>query len=101
MADLPLALQIGEGRERLFDIGVALGSVSLVQVDMVRPETPKAVLDGPHDPHAGVAALVRTGTHRLMELRRQHDVIASGSFERPADDLFRGRPSTCPRYRRN
>ena len=45
VADLALADEVGEGAERLVDVGVRLGAVDLVEVDPVGAQAPQAVLD--------------------------------------------------------
>ena len=74
--------------ERLVDVGVVVGAVDLVQVDVVGAEATQAVLDLGHDPAARAAVRVRVLAHRGEELRREDDVVAA-AVERLADDLLR------------
>jgi hypothetical protein len=50
--------EVGEGAERLLDVGVGLVAVDLVEVDPVGAESPQGVLDLANDPAAGGAAAV-------------------------------------------
>ncbi len=88
-AHLPVADELGERSQRLVEIGVLIGPVHLVEVDVVGIETSQAVLDGAGDPARGASAVVVIGApvHRQAELGRKHDVAAA-VFQRLADDLF-------------
>ena len=55
VADLPLADQVVEGLEGLQEVGVRVGPVGLVEVDVVGVEAAQAVLDGADDPAPRVA----------------------------------------------
>ena len=70
------------------DVRGGIGPVYLVEVDAVGVQAAQAVLDLAHDPQARVAALVRTGPHREVNLRRQDDLVAP-ALDGLADDLFR------------
>ena len=80
-------LEIGQRCQRLFDIRLLLRAMHLVEVEMVRSQPAQARFDGAHDPHTGVAAIVRTGTHGVVELRRQHDLVPT-AHDGLADDLL-------------
>ena len=84
---LAAADQIGQRGERLLEVDGVVRTVRLVQVDVVGPQPTERVLDGAHDPSAGVAAPVRVGAHRSVELRGQDHVVATAG-ERLADELF-------------
>src|ERR671910_705928 len=88
VADLALVDQVGERRERLFDVGSRLGAVDLVEVDPVGVEPAQRVLDRAHDPAAGVAAPVGILAHGVVELRGEDYVVAPAAGERLADDLL-------------
>jgi hypothetical protein len=47
---LSLVHQVGEGSERLFDVGIGGGTVHLVEVDVVGLQSPQGTLDLAHDP---------------------------------------------------
>jgi hypothetical protein len=95
-ADLALSLQIGERAQRLFNIGVRVGAVNLVQVDPVGVQPAQAVLDLADDPAPRVSALVRVASgayrrihrnaHLDVDLRREHHVVAPAAGEGLADD---------------
>ena len=85
--DLALAHQVGEGAERLVDVGVRVGAVDLVEVDVVGAQAAQAVLDLADDPAARVAAHVRVVAHRRVDLGGQHHVVAPAG-QRLADDLL-------------
>ena len=86
-ADLALSHKVAHGVHELGHVDVRVGSVHLVQVDPIGAESPEAALDGLHDPPPRRAPLVDAGAHRIPELRRQHDVVASPR-KCPAGDLF-------------
>src|SRR4051812_14372559 len=88
VADLALAHEVGEGAERLVDVGVLFGAVDLVEVDPVGAEPPQAVLDLLDDPAARVPELVRVVAHRAVHLCCEHDVVAPAPGQRLADDLL-------------
>ncbi len=85
VADLAGAHEVVERRQRVLDVGPGVGSVHLVEVDVVGAEAAQRVLDLAGDPAAAVAGAVRSLPHRPVELRRQHHVVAT-SGERLADD---------------
>ena len=86
VAHLALPHEVGQGAERLFDVGREIRAVDLVQVDVIGVEPPQRVLDLARDPQARVAALVRPA-HWEVHLRREHDVVAA-AFECLSDDLL-------------
>ena len=50
-ADLAGANQVGKRAQRLVDVGIGVRAVNLLEVDVVRPEAAKAVLQRPdHNP---------------------------------------------------
>ena len=51
-------------------------AVELVEVDIVGAEAGEGVLNLGHDRLAGQALAVRTGTHGVAQLGRDHDVVA-------------------------
>ena len=59
--DLAQTLEVGQRAEGLLDVGVRLGAVDLVQVDVVRAQAPEAVLHLARDPDPRVAPLVPPG----------------------------------------
>src|SRR5690606_17615894 len=68
--------EVGERAQRLVDVGVGLGPVHLVEVDVVGAQAPQAVLAGPHDPAPRVAGPVGVGPHGPVELGGDHQVVA-------------------------
>ena len=71
--------------------GQGIGPVDLVEVDVIRAEAAKRLLDLVDDPAPGVALLVRVVrivTHLAVHLRREHDRIPP-PLEGLSDDLFR------------
>ena len=79
--------QVGERGERLLDVGVRVGAVDLVEVDVVGLQAAQRVLDRAHDPAPRVAPLVGVVAHRAADLGGEHDVVAA-ALERLADDLL-------------
>ena len=69
-----------------------IGTVDLVQVDVVGLQPAQAVLDLAHDPAPRVAPLVRVVAHRAVDLGGEHDVVAPA----PAAPCRRS-PRTRPR----
>jgi hypothetical protein len=57
VADLALAHEVAERRQRLVDVGARIRAVDLVQVDPVGVEPPQRVLHRADDPAARVAPL--------------------------------------------
>ena len=88
VADLAGANKIGEGVDRVLDVGVEVPAVQLIEVDPVGREAPQALVDRLHDPAARAAAAVRVGAHRHRELRGQHHLVATAG-EGSAEDLLR------------
>ena len=86
-ANLALVDQVGQRSERLVDVGVGVGSMRLIQVDVVGPEPAQAVLDGGHDPAPRVPQCVQAGAHLVVELGGEHHVVAP-PLQSAADDLF-------------
>ena len=80
--------QIGEGRQRLLDVGVRRGPVDLVEIDVVGLQAAQRGLDRLRDPASRIALLVRIVAHRAVHLGGQHDVVAP-TLQRLADDLLR------------
>ena len=80
--------QVGERRQRLFDVGTRLGAVDLVEVDPVRVQAAQGIPDRAHDPAARVAASVGILAHGVVELGGEDDVVAPAAGERLADDLL-------------
>ena len=87
VADLALVHEVRQRAQRVVDVGPRVGTVDLVQVDVVRVEAPEALLALADDPPAGVAAHVRVGAHVAVHLRREHDVVAP-SLKCLGDDRF-------------
>lgn len=85
--DLPGPHEVGERGEGLLDIGVRVGVVDLVKVDVVGPQPLQRSLDRLDDPTPGTAAAVGALAHRSVELGRQHDLVAA-SLECLSDDLL-------------
>ncbi len=81
-----------EERQGLFDRGVRVPGVHLVQIDRVDPQAAQAGVEGPGEVTSGQPDLIGTRTGREASLRRQHDVIANlwQPFGQPTtDDLLR------------
>ena len=87
VADLALVHEVAQRAERLVDVGVLVGPVDLVEVDVVGAQPPQAVLALLEDPAAGPAVHVRVLAHRPHELGREHDAVAPVR-DRLADDLL-------------
>ena len=85
VADLAGVDEVVERAERVLDVRRRIGPVHLVEVDPVGAEATQRVLDLAHDPAPAVARHVRALPHRPVELRRQHDVVATPG-QRLADD---------------
>jgi hypothetical protein len=79
--------QVGQRRQRLLHIGLRVGPVVLVQVDVVGLQPPQRVLDLGDDPPARRAPPVRGLAHGIGELRREHHVVPA-ALQRLADDFF-------------
>jgi hypothetical protein len=88
VADLALADEVAERRERLLDVGVRMRPVDLVEVDPVGPQPAQRVLDRADDPSARRALPVGIVAHRAVELGREDDVVAAPARERLGDDLL-------------
>ena len=86
-AYLPGPDQVGQGRQRLVDIGGRIGTVHLVQVDVVGLHAPQAVIHFPDDPAAGVAARMGVVAHAPVGLGGQDHRVAA-SPQGVADDLL-------------
>ena len=82
-----LALEVGERAQRLLDVGLRLGPMDLIQVDVVGAEPAQAVLHLAHYSQPGVAPLVDALPHVAVHLAREHDVVAA-ALQRTADDLL-------------
>ena len=101
VADLALVHQVGQRRQGVVDVGGRVGTVHLVEVDVVGAETAQRVLDLGHDPAPRVAPLVGVLAHGAVELGGQHHVVAA-ALQGLADDLLGlARPSTRRRCRRS
>src|SRR6266508_4189400 len=87
VTDLAQTLEVGQRTEGLLDVRVRLGSVDLVQVDVVRAQAPEAVLHLARDPDPGVAPLVPARPHVAVDLGRQDDLLAA-ALQRPPDELL-------------
>ncbi len=88
VADLALAHEVVERRERLLPGRRRVGPVDLVEVDDVRLQPTQAVLDLLLDRLARQTALVGTRPHRAPDLGREHRLLAP-PLEGLADDLLR------------
>jgi hypothetical protein len=84
-ADLAGPDEVGEHPERLLEIGVEIGSVHLVEVDVIRVEPGQAVVDRAEQVASRVAAPVASLLECEVALRREDHVVAP-SAERLADD---------------
>src|SRR5262249_40901919 len=71
------------------DRGVLIATVDLVEVHVIGPEPPERRVDRAEDVLAGEAAVVRTLSHRVEDLRRDDEVLALAEIaDRPSEDLF-------------
>ena len=86
-ADLAAADQVGQRGEGLLDVGVGIGAVQLVEVDVVGPQPPQRVLDGGDDPAPRGPLVVRVLPGRAAELGGEHDVVPA-ALQRLADHLL-------------
>src|SRR4029450_1434880 len=86
VADLALPDEVVEGAERLLDLGLGIGPVGLVEVDVVRAQPPQRVLAGPDHVRAGQAPLVRAGTRGIEDLGRHDHVVATTAGPEPGPD---------------
>ncbi len=77
VADLPRALQVGQGRERLLVAGRRVPTVDLVEVDVVDAEAAQAVVERGEKPAARAAPVVAPVAHRQARLGGEHDVVAA------------------------
>src|SRR5207253_2380110 len=87
-ADLAGAYQLRQRGKRLLDVGVGVGPVNLVQVDVVGLQAAQRVLDLGYDPAPRGASPVWVVAHREAHLGGEDNVIAA-ALEGLADDLFR------------
>jgi hypothetical protein len=76
VADLAGADQSVEGGQRLQEISMRVGSVRLVEVQIVRAQSAQAVFDRLDDPAATVACVLRVVSNLVVELRRKEQVFA-------------------------
>ena len=56
--------------------------MDLVQVDVVGPESPQAVLERIEDVDSGLADLIRPGAHAVVHLAGEHQIAASAPEHR-------------------
>ena len=85
---LPAAHKVSQRRKGLFDIGLRVRTVHLVQVEMVGPQPTQGVLDGCHDPAPGATLVVRLVADRPGELRSEHDIVPP-TLEGASENLLR------------
>ena len=83
--DLARGDELVEGGECLVDRRRRIGSVHLVEVDVIHLQPAQAVVAGLLDPPPRQPAAVRIAGHRVSHLRRQHDPVASPD-QRLAED---------------
>src|SRR4029077_7238066 len=88
----PLALR-HEHLERLPDLvprRVPIDVVHLVEIDVVGLEAAQALVAGPTDVQRGRASVVRSLAQAAVDLRRQHDALATAAAlcKPAADDLL-------------
>src|ERR1035438_3695430 len=86
--DLSLVDEVAEGAEGLFDVGGLIGSMYLVQVDVVGLQSLQAVLDLGHDPTPGVALGQWIVAHLSVDLRCENHAGSVDRRQSLADDLF-------------
>src|ERR1035438_474728 len=72
VSDLSLVDEVAECAEGLFDVGGLIGSVDLVQVDVVRLKSLEAVLGRGRHPAPGVALAWWIVARLSVDLRREH-----------------------------
>src|SRR5438270_444382 len=84
---LALAHELVECAQRLLDRRRRIGLVHLVDVDHIGAQSPQRSLDRPADVLARAARLGRVRIHRLAELRREEEGVAS-PLERTSDELL-------------
>ena len=93
--DVPIARDLAgrdelvERGERLVDRRGRIGSVHLVQVDVVDLQPAQAVVAGLHDPAPRQAAALRIVAHRVAHLGGQHDLVAAAAQGLAEDRLGR------------
>jgi hypothetical protein len=74
-----------------FDRRAVVPAMDLIQIDVIRPETPQAVVDFRHDRLARQTCAVLTRMHAAMDLGSQHDFVALRKvLQRAADDFLAG-----------
>ena len=69
--------EVGQRGQCFPDIGVGIGAVDLVDVDVVGLEAAQRVLGCRDDPPPGGTLLVRVGTHGAADLRREDHVVTA------------------------
>jgi hypothetical protein len=75
--------------QRLFDWGVVVPAVDLVQIDVVGSQALETGVDRAEDVFAGQAALVGARAHLEKYFGRQYHLVARGEItQRFADDLL-------------
>ncbi len=87
VADLPLTDERVERLDRLLDRGLPVPLVHLVEVDVVDPEAPQAVVAGAHEVLTRETRVVRSVPDREARLRRDEQSIAP-PLDRCPDDLL-------------
>src|ERR1700689_878581 len=86
-ADLPLADQVAQYRERLLGVSAVIWPMDLVEVYPVGIEAPQALLDLGQDPAPRVAAPVAALAHLEMHLGGQHDLVTPAPERLPRNLL--------------
>ena len=89
---LALVDEVIEGSHGLFDGGLEVHVVGLVEVDVVRVEAAQAGIDGVHDVTPAQALVVGQLAHLAAALGGQDDVVAFARLLQPGADHFLGTP---------
>src|ERR1700694_2716645 len=74
--DLAVAYEIGQHVERLLEVRVEVGSMDLIEVDVIGAKAFEACLNLPHDPEPRGTLFIRTIAGAQTHLARQHDLVA-------------------------
>lgn len=80
------------GLPDLFPWRMAIDVMHLIDVNMVGLKPSQTVLAGLANMVSRKTAIVRTGSHRLIDFRRQNDTVSPATLPKPATNNLFGQP---------